>query len=108
MRHRQIEAGHLLDGLAAEASSETIAVTTQVKSGSAAEIILEAASRMGCTFIATGTRGSSLVHRLFLGSVATHLLQAHSIPVLTTRDIQHEQLVPLSARVDAPPEGIAQ
>ncbi len=103
-RHRQVEAGHLLDGLAADAASETIRVTTRVESGQAAPVVLDVASQLGCSFIATGTRGSSLVHRLFLGSVATHLLQSHSIPVLTTRDVQHEQLVPLSARVESASE----
>ncbi|MCP4758869.1 MAG: universal stress protein [Planctomycetes bacterium] len=97
VKHRKVEAGHLLDGLAADATSETITVNTRIEAGHAATLVLEVASQLGCSFVATGTRGSRLMHRLFLGSVATHLLQAHSIPVLTTRDIQQEQLVPLSA-----------
>lgn len=94
----KVNAAHLLEGLAADARGGGIEVHTLIEVGAASSTILSTAKQLGCHFIATGTRGKNLMHRMFIGSVATHLLNALKLPILTTRDISRELPVALSAQ----------
>jgi nucleotide-binding universal stress UspA family protein len=51
--------------------------------GAAHDVILEAASALGCDLIVIGTHGRSGVARAFLGSVAEGIVRMSPIPVLT-------------------------
>ncbi|MDP6987231.1 MAG: universal stress protein [Phycisphaerales bacterium] len=97
LEHGKVEASRLIEGLAADARRGGLAVDAIVEVGSPTTTILNTAKRLGCDFIATGTRGKNLAHRMFIGSVATHLLKSHELPILTTRDVSQEQPVALSA-----------
>jgi len=76
------------------AERERYAVTTEVRVGSAAPAIREAAEEHGVDLIVMGTHGRSGMAHLLLGSVAERLVRLAPCPVLTVRgDSRVTQLV---------------
>ncbi len=96
VEHRRKEAMHLLDGLAVDATRGNIRAEAAVASGQPARRIEHYATESKCDFIAAGTRGHTLMQRMFLGSVAQHLLEGHAVPILTARTAATEQGIPLT------------
>jgi nucleotide-binding universal stress UspA family protein len=62
-----------------------IAVTTEVRFGTPADLILETAAMRGASLIAMATHGRSGVQRWALGSVADEVTRSASMPVFITR-----------------------
>lgn len=56
-----------------------------VKEGTAAKMIVETAQNEKADLIVIGKRGESAIEKLFLGSVANHILRSSSVPVLVTK-----------------------
>jgi nucleotide-binding universal stress UspA family protein len=65
---------------------------TIVVEGSPSEAIPKLAEATGAGLIVMGTHGRSGVNRWMLGSVAERVIRESRIPVLTTRDVPHQDL----------------
>ncbi len=98
LARQQREAAHLLEGLASDAARANVHVDFATASGPAAIQIETYAASHGADFIAVGATGRSLMHRVFLGSVALHLLESHALPVLTSHAPAVGESVHLSSR----------
>jgi nucleotide-binding universal stress UspA family protein len=60
-------------------------VRTEIREGSPAREIVDAATRESCDLVVMGTHGRSGVDRLLLGSVAERVVRSSPVPVLTVR-----------------------
>jgi nucleotide-binding universal stress UspA family protein len=63
-----------------------VRVRHQLERGDAAELIVSVAQDLGCDLIVMGTHGRNGLSRLFMGSVAEHVLRTAPCPVLTVRE----------------------
>jgi nucleotide-binding universal stress UspA family protein len=72
----------VLDPLAAEFADADCTVEAIEEIGDPASVLLHAAERMDVDVLVAGRRGSSLVERLMLGSVADRLAHEAPCPVL--------------------------
>ncbi len=73
-----------------DVSGEGQKVATRVLAGDAAEAVLAAADDGGVDLIAISTHGRSGIARWVFGSVATHILERASIPLLVLRPKEGE------------------
>jgi nucleotide-binding universal stress UspA family protein len=81
-RGDQMERGRFLaDGVAQELHAAGFATSTDVREGSAKEMILAAAAEWRPDVIVIGSHGRTGVDRLFLGSVAEHVMRHADCPV---------------------------
>jgi nucleotide-binding universal stress UspA family protein len=81
-RGDQMERGRFLaDGVAQELHAAGFATSTDVREGSAKETILAAAAEWHPDVIVIGSHGRTGVNRLFLGSVAEHVMRHADCPV---------------------------
>lgn len=89
-----------LDKLQKDLAAETPGVTIEstVLSGSAVEVVLEAAR--DANFIVMGSHGATGAERLFFGSVAEAVSRQATCPVLVTRDEARHQFERVVAGVD--------
>ncbi len=71
-------------------SDEGRKVATQVLDGDAAEAVLAAVEEAGADLIAISTHGRSGVSRWLFGSVATHILERATVPLLVLRPKEGE------------------
>jgi nucleotide-binding universal stress UspA family protein len=81
-----------------------VAVQHQIEQGNPDELIISVAQDLGCDLIVMGTHGRTGLNRLFMGSVAEHVLRTAPCPVLTVR-VLPPGLVPAdsgAAAVSAP------
>ncbi|MBU6258242.1 MAG: universal stress protein [Burkholderiales bacterium] len=62
-----------------------VAMTAEILSGDAAEVVSAYARGVGANFILAGRRGLNLAQRMLLGSVSSSLLKHASCPVLLVR-----------------------
>lgn len=69
----------------AELTAEVGAARSIFVHGDAATRILETAAEVKPKMIVMGTHGRRWVSRLFMGSVAAHVVRAASVPVVTVR-----------------------
>ncbi len=88
-RESEIAANYLAT-VEKDASGEGQKVTTQVLDGDAAEAVLAAVDDSGVDLIAISTHGRSGVSRWLFGSVATHILERASVPLLVLRPKEGE------------------
>jgi nucleotide-binding universal stress UspA family protein len=72
----------LLDKLATEGRASGVQVDTQLLSGSAAEVIAEAAQPDDIDFLVVGSRGRTLVGSMLLGGTSHRLAHICKKPVL--------------------------
>ncbi len=72
----------ILDPLAAEFEKAECSVELVEEIGDPASVILRIAENLDADVLVAGRRGSSLVERLMLGSVADRLAHEASVPVL--------------------------
>lgn len=79
------DAGRRLDAAASRARKAGLAVTTRLVRGIPHEEILKLARKNAAAAIVVGTHGRTGVSRLVVGSVATRLVAAATVPVLTVR-----------------------
>jgi nucleotide-binding universal stress UspA family protein len=79
------EAAALIDTKTARAAERGIALEKLVVEGSTVEAILDAAKAHRAGLIALGTHGRHGLQRLFLGSVAEHIVRRSPIPVVAVR-----------------------
>jgi nucleotide-binding universal stress UspA family protein len=73
-----------------DAMSEGQRVATRVLDGDAAEAVLAAVDDSGVDLIAISTHGRSGISRWLFGSVATHILERISVPLLVLRPKEGE------------------
>jgi nucleotide-binding universal stress UspA family protein len=78
-------ARHHLDRLAAKASKAGIRVRTFLVEGTPAREIPRLAKRAHADLLVLGTHGRTGFARLFMGSVASHVVASASCPVMTVR-----------------------
>ena len=71
-------------------------VRTHVQRGVPASAILDVAAKGGFDLIVMGTHGRTGVSRLFMGSVAEKIVRLSPIPVLTVRQREATEELPLS------------
>lgn len=64
----------------------TLSTVVEVASGHHATAICQAAERSGADVLCMGTRGTSLINRLLLGSVAAAVLTESKLPVMLVRE----------------------
>jgi nucleotide-binding universal stress UspA family protein len=64
---------------------DRLRVTTEVRVGKAAAVIIEVAEEQRCDLIVMGTHGRTGVAHLFLGSVAEKVVRTAPCPVVTIR-----------------------
>lgn len=79
------EAQALLDAAARNPALAGATVTTEIVEGRAAEAIPAAAHEDGVSLIIVGSHGRRGLRRLFLGSVAEHVVRNADVPVLVAR-----------------------
>lgn len=84
-RRAMEEAGSYLEAKRRDLGAEGFKVETAVRSGEAAEQILEQAEAFGVDLIAMVTHGRSGLKRWLLGSVAEKVLHGSDVPVLLYR-----------------------
>jgi nucleotide-binding universal stress UspA family protein len=81
-RGDRMEHGRFLaDGVAQELQAAGFATSTDVREGNATEMILAAAAEWHPDLIVIGSHGRTGVGRLFLGSVAEHVMRHADCPV---------------------------
>ena len=78
---------HLRTELARLAETLGRPVTTAVRHGDPAPVVLEYAERVGADLVATGTRGRDSPYSYHLGSVAERIAHDCPVPVLTVRQL---------------------
>jgi nucleotide-binding universal stress UspA family protein len=88
----------------AASALESIAVSSQVRVGKPADVILECAEAAPGAWIAMTTHGRSGIQRWLLGSIAEKVLQASINPLLLVRGAEGRQATPLK-RVLVPLDG---
>jgi nucleotide-binding universal stress UspA family protein len=66
-------------------------VTTAVRQGNPAEVVIGYAERVGADLVATGTRGRDSPYSYHLGSVAERIAHDCPVPVLTVRQLEHAE-----------------
>lgn len=94
----QLEAGlrqggeRELEKLAADLIREKAPVQAQVRLGSPAREIVEAARSLPADLIVISTHGHTGLNHVFLGSVAEHVIQRAPCPVFVVREREHEIL----------------
>jgi len=71
-----------------QAHFRDLPVTARVISGEPADEIVDYAVNEGMDLIIMGTHGRRAVERIVFGSVATHVVQHSSVPVLTIKPYQ--------------------
>lgn len=81
----QLEPAEQLEILADQLKVEGIKATTEVIRGHAAESILECARHRNVDLIAMTTHGRSGISRWLMGSVASKVVHAATVPVLLIR-----------------------
>lgn len=98
----------LLTDKADELRATGLTVETSLRSGAAAEAIVEEAAREDVDLVVVGARGTTALERLFLGSVAAHVVRDATCPVLAVPPEQvgahrpiHRLLVPTDFSDDA-------
>ena len=74
----------------ATVSEQGIPVVTTVRSGRAAQMIVEYAKALAVDLIVMGTHGRSGLPHLFMGSIAERVVRTAPCPVLTVRDTATE------------------
>jgi nucleotide-binding universal stress UspA family protein len=97
-------ARHRLGALVASDDAAECPIKIVVRSSHApAEVIAEYARAHDTDLIVMGTHGRNGLGRLFLGSIAAHVVRTAPCPVLTVRHPEHEFIVPdaLTATEDA-------
>jgi nucleotide-binding universal stress UspA family protein len=80
----QVVAQHdrkILEPAADKLRKRNVNFTTEIAEGDAAEMIIERATKTGCTEIIMGLRGMCRLRGLALGSVASKVLHHVSVPV---------------------------
>lgn len=79
-----------LEAMKAQLASSEVTVHARIAEGRAAQVCVEMAAAEGFDLIALGTRGSTGLRHMLLGSVAERIVRTSSCPVLTfppaTRD----------------------
>jgi nucleotide-binding universal stress UspA family protein len=80
-----------------------VRVRHQLERGDAAELIVSVAQDLGCDLIVMGTHGRSGLSRLFMGSVAEHVLRTAPCPVLTVREAPAAAPAPRQAALEQAP-----
>lgn len=102
------EAQAHLDEVADEASVEGTPVTTTVREGQPADVIIDAAGAQEGTLICMGTHGRSGIARWLYGSVANRVINHAETSTLVVRSKENEQRAPESIRrVVVPVDGSA-
>ncbi|MEW6143290.1 MAG: universal stress protein [Chloroflexota bacterium] len=74
-----------LDKVAEKLTAKGLKVSTEIKTGAAAESIIKAAEDLGVDLVAMSTHGRSGVSRWVFGSVAARVLQQGTTPLLLVR-----------------------
>lgn len=87
------DAAKLLQELAGRAPT-SIHATTRIKKGRAFKSILELAEELPADLIVMGTRGRGGVDHLILGSTTERVVAHSRCPVLATRDVGHNIILP--------------
>ena len=80
-----------------------VRVRHQLERGDAAELIVSVAQDLGSDLIVMGTHGRSGLSRLFMGSVAEHVLRTAPCPVLTVREAPASAPAPRHAALEEAP-----
>ncbi len=104
----RVHAQQLLDHNAVALRSSGLDVEVSLRSGSAADAIVEEAGRTEVGLVVVGARGMTALERLFLGSVAARVVRDATCPVLAVPQEQvgahrpiHTLLVPTDFSDDA-------
>lgn len=82
---QQRVAAQQLKRIAADLEKKGHRVRTILKTGSAAQVIIDTAQRSGTDLIVMATHGHTGLAHLFMGSVAEKVVRTASCPVLTVR-----------------------
>ena len=80
-----------LDRRVADATTRGLRARASLKTGSAAEGVVEAATEIGADLIVVGTHGRSGLERVFLGSVAERIVRTAPCAVLTVKPHPRER-----------------
>ena len=84
--HEQAE--RVIANAIARANVYGISATGNVLSGTPAEMLIAVAQQRGADLIVLGSHGRRGLHRLFLGSVAEHVVRTAPVPVLVVRTLE--------------------
>lgn len=79
------EAQRVIDATLASARAHNVAAEGRVAEGDAGDVLIAAAKKQEADLIVTGSHGRRGIQRLFLGSVAEHVVRSAPIPVLVVR-----------------------
>jgi len=88
INHLKAKARDYLEKAAARLKSKGVAITFEVAVGEASEEIVKFADRTNADLVAMATHGWSGFNRLFLGSVADHVLHTGKRPLLIVKPLQ--------------------
>lgn len=87
---RELDPQEYLKSQVAVLEAKGIQATSQVRTGTPADEIVEVATEVGADLIAMTTHGRSGLGRLLFGSVAESVLRASPIPVFLLKVVEQE------------------
>ena len=83
--HKAADAQKQLDAALATLAGRKVEIQGVLRVGEAAEEVCAQAKELGADLVVVGTHGRGVIGRALLGSVATSVLHASPVPVLTVR-----------------------